>query len=381
MNDDTITARQKATLEMTKLREVGRAFFAEHPVGTVIAAIQMLKWVEAHGGESRLKTDLLAGTVFRQLSSIRRHLNDAGVSCDAAEASRFYVEFTDRKHTGFIVRTLRSPAQPPSEANPTTGEKRRRGRQPRPAPLLDLLESMPPPGAQHEENVDACCAQSSTEMKRKRGRPKGSKNRPKVALTFAEAIAMVKAAGYRVSKPRKSKIFKRGKDRVGPTFVCEFADGTTTRMSTFTSLERLDWERGKRLSQAAYQSRWRTQNAPPAIIAAHFEQDGKILARYEQRDLPPPNSQPHAERTDTPTTYWLSFTNGTEFGGVAIVDVGADEIGKAGAFFAAIRKSLQLRINPGPDYSADGREIPSDTIPEEFKYRLLSRTEADSLKV
>jgi len=62
MNDDTITARQKATLEMTKLREVGRAFFAEHPVGTVIAAIQMLKWVEAHGGESRLKTDLLAGT-------------------------------------------------------------------------------------------------------------------------------------------------------------------------------------------------------------------------------------------------------------------------------------------------------------------------------
>jgi len=188
-------------------------------------------------------------------------------------------------------------------------------------------------------------------------------------------------------------MFKRGKDRVGPTFVCEFADGTTTRMSTFTSLERLDWERGKRLSQAAYESRWRTRQrahhagfvAPltmlPAIVSAHFEQDGKVLAQYEQRDLPPPNSQPHAERTDTPTTYWLSFSNGTEFGGVAIVDVGVDEIGKAGVFFAAIRKSLQLRINPGPDYSADGREIPSGTIPEEFKYRLLSRAEADSLKV
>jgi len=200
MNDDTITARQKATLEMTKLREVGRAFFAQHPTGTVIAAVQMLKWVEEHGGESRLKTDLLAGTVFHQLSSIRRHLNDARVSCDAAEASRFYVEFTDRKRTGFIVRNLRSPTQPPSKAA-TPGEKRRRSR---PAPLLDLLDSMSLPNAQHE-NVDACCAQPSTEMKRRPGRPKGSKNKSKIVLTLAEAIAMVKAAGYRVSKSRKPK--------------------------------------------------------------------------------------------------------------------------------------------------------------------------------
>jgi hypothetical protein len=251
---------------------------------------------------------------------------------------------------------------------------------------------MPPPSAQHKENVDACYAQPSTEMKRKRGRPKGSKNRPKVALTLAEAIAMVKAAGYRVSKPRTLKQPKH-KDRVGPTFVATFADGAVTRMSTFTSLTNLDCARGVRLSQAAYQSRWRTRErvhhagfvAPlttlPAIVSAHFEQDGKVLAQYEQRDLPLPNSQLHAERTDTPITYRLSFTNGTKFGGVAIVDVGADEIGKAGAFFAAIRKSLQLRINPGPDYSADGREIPSDTIPEEFKHRLLSRAEADSLEV
>jgi hypothetical protein len=78
-------------------------------------------------------------------------------------------------------------------------------------------------------------------------------------------------------------------------------------MSTFTSLENLDWGRGERLAQAAYQSRWRMrmraqyreqngglrltrwqyrENAidlvapvPPAIVAAHFEQDGKILAQ------------------------------------------------------------------------------------------------------
>jgi len=91
-----------------------------------------------------------------------------------------------------------------------------------------------------------------------------------------EAIEIVKAAGYRVSKSKKPKIFKRGKDR-GPTFVAEFSDGTVTRMSVFTSLTKLDWERGERLSQAAYQSRWRTREVAPAIVSARFEQDGVVL--------------------------------------------------------------------------------------------------------
>ena len=103
---------------------------------------------------------------------------------------------------------------------------------------------------------------------------------------LVEAIKTVKAAGYRVSKPRKSKIFKRGKTRVGPTFVAEFADGTVTRMSTFTSLEKLDWDRGERLSIAAYQSRWRTNNVPPAILSERFEQDGVVLAQRNGRAVP-----------------------------------------------------------------------------------------------
>jgi len=85
-------------------------------------------------------------------------------------------------------------------------------------------------------------------------------------------------------------------------------------MSVFTSLDRLDWDRGMRLSQAAYQSRWRTrvlaqylkQNGylrltrwqyrepainliapvPPAIIAARFEQDGKVLAQRNNASTP-----------------------------------------------------------------------------------------------
>jgi hypothetical protein len=107
-----------------------------------------------------------------------------------------------------------------------------------------------------------------------------------------EALALIKAAGYRVSKLRaKPKRKPKSKDRVGPTFVCEFADGEVTRMSTFTSLKKLDWDRGERLSQAAWEVRWRARErkqqrpywvvapVPPAIVAARFEQDGVVLAR------------------------------------------------------------------------------------------------------
>src|SRR5262249_52813850 len=104
------------------------------------------------------------------------------------------------------------------------------------------------------------------------------------------ALAVVKAAGYRVSKPKTPK----SKGRVGPTFVCEFSDGTVVRMTTYCeSDDKLDWDRGERLSQAAYQSRWRAQYhkrngkscpvdlipVPPAIVSARFERDGVVLAQ------------------------------------------------------------------------------------------------------
>jgi hypothetical protein len=137
---------------------------------------------------------------------------------------------------------------------------------------------------------------------------------PASAMSLDEALTVVKAAGYRVSKPNSKPKSPKPKDRVGPTFVARFADGETIRMTTFTSLEQLDWDRGTRLSQAAYQSRWRTRSnrrnqtglygrarqfpvrgaaweastfdlitpIPPAIVSAHFEQDGKVLAQLEQ---------------------------------------------------------------------------------------------------
>src|SRR5262245_45644320 len=104
---------------------------------------------------------------------------------------------------------------------------------------------------------------------------------PAVATSDAliAAIKTVKAAGYRVFKARKPQVFRRGKDHVGPTFVAEFADGATTRMSICTARDKLDWGRGERLSIAAYQSRFQTHEVPPAIVSARFEQDGKVLAQ------------------------------------------------------------------------------------------------------
>ena len=104
---------------------------------------------------------------------------------------------------------------------------------------------------------------------------------------LTKAISLVRAAGYRVARAKASKI-PRPKKRVGPTFVAEFADGESTRMSVFTSLKKLDWDRGERLSQAAWEARWRTRErrpywvvapVPPPIIAMHFEQDGVVLGR------------------------------------------------------------------------------------------------------
>jgi hypothetical protein len=68
-----------------------------------------------------------------------------------------------------------------------------------------------------------------------------------------------------------------------PTFVAHFADGQLTRMSTFTSLDKLDVKRGVHLSQWAYRSRMRCE--PPAITEASFELNGTTLATYDAEAL------------------------------------------------------------------------------------------------
>lgn len=101
--------------------------------------------------------------------------------------------------------------------------------------------------------------------------------------TIETAIATLKLAGYRVTKV-KAKVVK---DRRGPTFVATFADGQVTRMSTYTSLAKLDVDRALRLSRHAYASRhhfpiWEDAEAGcPPISEGYFEQDGEILAMYD----------------------------------------------------------------------------------------------------
>jgi hypothetical protein len=68
-----------------------------------------------------------------------------------------------------------------------------------------------------------------------------------------------------------------------PTFVATFTDGTKTRMSTHTSLARLDLKRGIALARAAYESR--KKQTPPALDAAHFELEGMVLCEYTAKEL------------------------------------------------------------------------------------------------
>jgi DNA-binding transcriptional regulator YiaG len=125
-----------------------------------------------------------------------------------------------------------------------------------------------------------------------------------------KAANAVRTTQKQVSKPKARKAKSCG---VGPTYVAAFGDGTTVRMTTATPLDKLNWQRGERLAIAAYQSRvrrarfaellrsykaspwgrdkrlafldqqvalmWEPIEVPP-IVAAHFEQAGKVLAHY-----------------------------------------------------------------------------------------------------
>lgn len=98
------------------------------------------------------------------------------------------------------------------------------------------------------------------------------------AARLANAIELVKAAGYTVSKPRKKRISKAIKNQRGPTCIARFADGQITRMTTHCPGDVLDYGRGERIAREAWASRHKTtaDNSPP-ISSISFERDGDVL--------------------------------------------------------------------------------------------------------
>jgi hypothetical protein len=113
-------------------------------------------------------------------------------------------------------------------------------------------------------------------------RPNPSQRRSPMAqatstLSLDQALQLVKAAGYRVTRPKPRK-----RNHVGPTCVVTFADGTLCRMTTHSDDHDLDWDRGIGLCKAA----WSTRRAlpmeqAPEIVSAHFERNGNILGEAE----------------------------------------------------------------------------------------------------
>jgi hypothetical protein len=80
-----------------------------------------------------------------------------------------------------------------------------------------------------------------------------------------------------------------------PTFVAQFADGVTTRMTCHCTLDHLDLARGMKLSRAAYESR--TRNSPPAIVKARFvkpfsDETIKSYGRAELEAIQPSTTHP-----------------------------------------------------------------------------------------
>jgi hypothetical protein len=96
------------------------------------------------------------------------------------------------------------------------------------------------------------------------------------------AIQFLKALGYRITKP-KPNVNRSRKSQLGPSFVATFADGNVTRMSVCTSIDKLDFWRGVRLARIAIESR--TKRKAPKLVAAHFEQHGRTLATFNERQL------------------------------------------------------------------------------------------------
>src|SRR4051812_43838586 len=92
-------------------------------------------------------------------------------------------------------------------------------------------------------------------------------------MELQEAIALVKASGFTVSKPREKKL-----KTVGPTFVAHWLDGVVTRMSIHTTDENPDFRRAIRVSHAAYESRTKGLGFSTMITEGHFMRGNKTLS-------------------------------------------------------------------------------------------------------
>ena len=96
-------------------------------------------------------------------------------------------------------------------------------------------------------------------------------------LDLEHALRIVRAACYRVTKPKQCKLTSRG-----PTCVVTFADGVLCRMTTHCRDDALDWERGIKLCKAAWSTR---RDLPmtqaPQVVSAHFERDGNVLGQAQ----------------------------------------------------------------------------------------------------
>src|SRR5262245_11816846 len=86
---------------LSRYENAARAFLKAFPIGSDIAAEEMLDWAQEHA--DGLAADMLISEPGKRISSVRRHLNDGGASRNLAESDRFYIEWKDKEDKTFVI--------------------------------------------------------------------------------------------------------------------------------------------------------------------------------------------------------------------------------------------------------------------------------------
>jgi hypothetical protein len=88
---------------VSKYEEIARSFLEDHPLGTIVTAPKLVRWVMDHADGVAIKPDLDIGDPAKRITTLRRHLNDGGRSDALPEMERFQLTIEDAKRKTFMV--------------------------------------------------------------------------------------------------------------------------------------------------------------------------------------------------------------------------------------------------------------------------------------
>jgi len=101
---------------LSKYEDVAQDFLTASPLGTVVYPNDLLTFAEQRGDGDPLKVDLALPDTSKQLSALRRHINEGGASRNVAQVRRFCLSVEDARRKTYVVVSLAAHAQAQAEA-------------------------------------------------------------------------------------------------------------------------------------------------------------------------------------------------------------------------------------------------------------------------